>query len=190
MVACSQCGKPAVVGVGSNPLCVACFSQLQQAVRMRDIMLKEVHNQLVSQMEAMTGIYGVIPRFRISSPVAYQGPMNFHNIKIDRSVVGAINTGHVQQIDVALSHIKVSGDAELEKALAGFTEAVANSASLSNEARNEILEQLAAVAEQAATPKESRSWGILKALVSSIGTQVATTGLAELWDKIRPMLGL
>ena len=71
-----------------------------------------------------------------------------------------------------------------------FTEALLNEASLTAAAKNEILEQLAVVAGQAAMPKESRSWGILKALVTNIGTQVATTGLAVLWDAIRPMLGL
>ena len=33
---------------------------------------------------------------------------------------GAINTGSVQQIDVALSHIKVTGNPQLEQTLADF----------------------------------------------------------------------
>ena len=162
----------------------------QQAARSRDIMLKEAHNRIVADAEVVTGLYGVIPRYQIATPVVHQGAMTFHNIKIDGSVVGAINTGHVQQIDVALSHIKVTGNPKLEEALAEFTAAVAHSTELPTQAKNEILEQLATIAEQAATPKESRSWGILKALVASVGTQVVTTGLAELWAKIKPMLGL
>ncbi|MBI3669331.1 MAG: hypothetical protein HY237_06090 [Acidobacteria bacterium] len=150
----------------------------------------EEHNRLVGDVEALTGLYDVMPRYQISSPVVHQGAVNFHNIKIEGSVVGAINTGHVRQIDVALSHIKATGTPELAKALADFTTAVAHSTELPNETKNEILEQLATIAKQAATPKESRSWAVLKALVTSIGTQIATTGLAELWEKIKPLLGL
>ncbi len=124
MAACSQCGKPAVVGVGDNPLCVNCLYKFQQAILMRDRMLKEEVNFLIGQMEAVSSIYGLFPRYALPEPVIHQGPMNFHNIKVD------------------------------------------------------------------SMPKESRSWGILKALVTNIGTQVATTGLAVLWDAIRPMLGL
>jgi len=190
MANCSQCGKPAVVLAAGNPLCVDCNLKLQQAISMRHAMLAQQMNFLLDEAEAVTGIYGVMPRYRVPQPIIHQGTMNFHNIRIDKSVVGAINTGHVQQIDVALSHIKLTGDPELEKSLAGFTEAVANSTALSAVAKNELLEQIAVVAEQAAMPKESRSWGILKALVTSIGTQAAVAGLGELWDKIKPMLGL
>jgi len=154
-------------------------------------MLKEEVNFLIGQMEAVSGIYGLFPRYALPEPIIHQGPMNFHNIKVDRSVVGAINTGNVKRIDVALDNIQAnSGDASLQQALKEFTEALLNEASLTAAAKNEILEQLAVVAGQAAMPKESRSWGILKALVTNIGTQVATTGLAVLWDAIRPMLGL
>jgi len=191
MAACSQCGKPAVVGVGDNPLCVDCLYKFQQAILMRDRMLKEEVNFLIGQMEAVSGIYGLFPRYALPEPVIHQGSMNFHNIKVDRSVVGAINTGNVKRIDVALDNIQAnSGDASLQQALKEFTEALLNEASLTAAAKNEVLEQLAVVAGQAAMPKESRSWGILKALVTNIGTQVATTGLAVLWDAIRPMLGL
>jgi hypothetical protein len=50
----------------------------------------------------------------------------FHNIKVDRSVIGSINTGEVKRIDVAMSHIGAYGNEELVKALKEFTEAVIN----------------------------------------------------------------
>lgn len=129
-------------------------------------------------------------RARMERALNPRGTMNFINIKIDRSAVGAINTGSVEKIDAALSDIKVSGDNELERNLAAFTEGVVASEELSDGARKEILEQLTVVTEEATKPKESRSWGVLKAVVASISAAVATTGLAELWDKIRLILGL
>jgi len=42
--------------------------------------------------------------------------MTFHNIHVQGSVVGAINTGQVQQIDVAIDHIKLGGDQALAQA--------------------------------------------------------------------------
>ena len=195
MAACSQCGNTAVVSVGGVPLCVDCNLKLAQAQRIRDRALKERYNQLLGEAEALTGLYGVMPRYEIEPEVptvVHSGPVNFHNIKVEGSVVGAINTGNVERIDVALSHIKI-GDPELEKALAAFTEAVANSGAILTATKDEILEQLALVAHQAAAPRESRSWAILKAVAINVGTQLATAGLTDLiqmWGKIKPMLGL
>lgn len=144
---CVQCGKPAVVSAGGIHLCVDCNLKLAQAQQIRDRALKEQANFLIDQMEACTGLYGVTPRYEIESHLVHQGPVNFHNIKVEGSVVGAINTGNVQQIDVALSHIKLAGDPDLERALATFTEAVAHSDAISTGAKDEILEQLAVVAQ-------------------------------------------
>jgi hypothetical protein len=128
-------------------------------------------------------------RARMEKLLSPRGSMK-NIIKVDRSVVGNISTGSVEKVYAALSDIRISGDTELEKNLAAFTEGVRASEELSEKARNEILEQLAVVAAEAAKPKDSRSWGVLKAVVVSISAAVANTGLAELWDKIKPMLGL
>jgi len=133
MASCSQCGKPAVVSVGGVPLCVDCNLKIAQAQRIRDRALKDRHSELVAEIEARTGLFGVMPRYEIepeAPTVVQSGPVNFHNIKVEGSVVGAINTGNVKRIDVALSHIKI-GEPKLEEALAAFTEAVAHSKEIS-----------------------------------------------------------
>jgi len=117
MSSCNQCGKPAIITVDNNPLCVDCYLKFQQAMQIQDTMYVKEMNYLTDMMEATVGLYGVLPKYKIRQPVVYQGPLTFHNIKVDQSVIGSINTGEVQRIDVAMSHIKTSGNEELVKAL-------------------------------------------------------------------------
>lgn len=189
--ACDQCGKPAMYNVMGHPLCLDCCAKHEAMVRARTMMMREHVNFLLDQAEATTGLHGVTPRYKITKPVIHQGPMNFHNIKVDNSVVGAINTGMVGQIDVALDHVQVeSGSAEvLKAALKEFTEGTLREESLTNEAKNEILEQLAFLTTEITKPKQARVVVVLKALAESIAVKVATTGLADLWNKIRQMVG-
>ena len=114
MPACNQCGKPAVVTVRDNPLCVDCYLKLQQAKLQQDVMLKEHYNRLIGDAEALTGLSGVMPRYKIEQPVIHQGALTLHNIKVDPSVVGAINTGDVEPIEVALDPSTNLGTSNLE----------------------------------------------------------------------------
>ncbi len=193
MTPCSQCGKPAVVEVNGNPICVDCYLKFQQALQIRDNMLKEQENFLLDQMDSAIGMDSFGPRHKIQppvTPVIHQGPMNFHSLNFDRSVVGAINTGNVKKMEVALNDIHVNnGNTELEKALKEFTEAVLSEKSLAVEERDDIVEQLSVLATQAARPKESRLTSVMRALVTSIGASIPSA-LIEHWDKIKIMLGL
>jgi len=102
MASCSQCQKRAVASIaGGISVCVDCLLKFQQAAQIRDNMLKQQINFLMDQAEAASGLYGISPRYELPSPLVNQGAVNFHNIKVERSVVGAINTGEVQRIDVA-----------------------------------------------------------------------------------------
>ncbi len=192
MTPCSQCGKPAIFEVNGLPICVDCNLKIQQAFQIRDNALKQKHNMLVDQMEAMTGLYGVTPRYEIDPPVApviHHGPLNYHSIKLEGSVVGAINTGNVEKMEVALNDIHVKNqNPELESRLKEFTEAVLRDRSLSAQAKDEIVEQLTALAGEMAKPKESRSKGVIMAVVKSIAASIPGA-LIEHWDKIKQMLG-
>jgi hypothetical protein len=190
MTACSQCGKPAVFEVNGHPVCVDCNLKIQQAFQIRDNAIKQEMNFLLDQADALTGLYGVMPRYKIQTPVIHQGPMNFHSIKVDRSVVGAVNTGTVQKMEVALNNIHAKNqNLELEQSLKEFTEAVLREAKLSVEVKNDIVEQLSVLAAQVAMPEESRIKIVMKALVTSIAANIVSTGLIEHWDKIRHALG-
>ena len=58
MQSCNQCGKPAVVLVGNNPLCVECYLKFQQASKIFYDTLIQEENYLTDMMEAAVGLYG------------------------------------------------------------------------------------------------------------------------------------
>ena len=147
-------------------------------------------NYLMDHADFVTGIYGVTPRYKITPPIIHQGPMNFHTINVDRSVIGAINTGTVRKMEVALNNIHANNqNAELETLLKGFAESVLRETALSVNAKNEIIEQLSVLAAQIAVPSESRVSIVVKALVMSIAANIASTGLITHWDKSKQILG-
>jgi len=146
-------------------------------------------NYLTDMMEATIGLYEVLPRYKIPQPMVHQGPLTFHNIKVDQSVVGSINTGEVQRINVAMDHIKTSGNQELVKALEEFTEAVINETKLDAELKNQIIEQISFLAFQSTLPKEKRKPGIVKAVLLAVKNTVSTmVALSSLWSKLQPLL--
>ncbi|MFI5095316.1 MAG: hypothetical protein ACHQIK_17920 [Candidatus Acidiferrales bacterium] len=147
-------------------------------------------NFLLDQADAITGLSGVMPRYKISDPVIHQGPLNFHTINVDRSVVGAINTGSVKKMEVALNNVHAQNEnPELEGLLKEFAESVLREASLSVEAKNDIVEQLSVLTSQVALPKESRVVVVMKALITSIAANIASTGLAQHWSSIKQLIG-
>jgi len=97
----------------------------------------------------ITGITGD-PRVAMpqSPPILRTGWMTFNNIRIDRSVVGTINTAPAQRIDVALSNIKIAGGDELASQLRDFTKAVIASTELSKELKDDVLGHVSFLAEQ------------------------------------------
>lgn len=191
MPACSQCGRPAIVNRAGHPLCVECNLKFEQTVQMQQRAIHQQINFLLDQADAITGIQAGLPRYDVSQPIVQKGPLTFHAINVDRSVVGAINTGTVRQMEVALNHVHVANEnAEIETALKKFTEDVLGEASLNAQTKNEILEQLTALTEQLAKPNESRSAGVIKAFLLSVAANIASTPLITQWDNIKRILGL
>ncbi len=183
-MACHQCGKPAIVGVGPSGklrLCLDCYLKLQQALSTQQAHLASMINYLTAEMEVMTGMPGLFPRMQLPHPVIHTGH-TFHNINIDHSVIGAINTGVVENLDVAMTDIRTGGDEQLADALRRMTEAVIQSTDLATEQKNEALDYLAFIAQQAARPKEQRSVGALKTNIAAFERIIQTSAaLLALW---------
>jgi len=189
MPSCNQCGKPAVAVVANNPLCVDCLLKLQQAIQIQDARYVQEMNYLIDSMEATVGLYGVLPKYQVPQPIIHQGALTFHNIKVDQSVIGSINTGEAKRIDVCISHIKTSGNKELVKALKDFTEAIIAETKLSNDLKNQILEQTSFLTSQSLLPKEKRKTAIIKAVLPTLKNTVSTiASLSLLWGKLQPLL--
>lgn len=175
-------------------LCLECAEKFDRLVAGQDIRLKEQHNLLVEHMESLTGVYGVTPKYDLSKPPVIKtgpinrGPVTFNNISVNSSVVGAINTGEVQKIDVALSQIGELGNPELQNALARFTEAIIASTA-ANEVKTELLQQMAVLSSEAGLPKDQRKGGVIKALLTNLGTTAKTfSDLAAAWEKLKPIV--
>jgi len=151
-------------------------------------MLMNQTNYLMDSMEETIGIYGVLPRYKIPTPVHMQikqGPTTFNHIHVDNSVIGVINTGEVGNIDVAMDNI---GDPKLVQALKDFTEAVIKDKELDTTKKNEVLEQIAFLSSQAALPKTERKPSIIRTVIANVASAATTAGLAQAWLALLPLL--
>lgn len=178
MTTCNQCGKPAVKTVAGHPLCVACFSIWQQAEQLGFARNVALLNFTAAQAEAVTGIAGLVPRMQMPLSPIHTGDMTLHNIQVDRSVVGTINTGQIEQLDVAMSNIKDGGDLGTAEALQVFTQAVIDAADADAIAKGDMLEHLACIAEQLAKPPTQRSPSVMKTVLA--GLKSLASGIASL----------
>jgi hypothetical protein len=57
------------------------------------------------------------------------------------------------------------------------------------QSKNDIVDQLSVLAAHLALPKESRVTIVMKALVTSIAANLASTELLQHWDKIKTLIG-
>lgn len=187
---CYNCGKPAIVILGDGiPLCLDCYERID-AINQRQVnTLAEEYNHLADMAEMMTGVYGTVPRYKINKPIIQRNNVTYHNINVDRSVVGVINSGDVKRIDLAIDNIKYDGNEELANMLKNFTEAVIENNDINNEIKNSVLENVAFLSAQANISKEKRQKGIIKSILSGLkDIIVCSAALTTLWDNLNPVL--
>jgi hypothetical protein len=183
--ACSQCGKPAVVQYGDIWLCVDCNLRFQQAEQLRYSRAISEYNFHTYQMELAAmlpiGILGRVPHPQ--SP--FQGnTLTLNNISIDRSTIGALNTGNIKRLDVAITRMQDSGRADLGDVLKELTEAILENQDIDDLRKNELLEHLSFLAEQSGLPKEQRSPNIAKVVFDAVAVLASNSqNLKRLWEQ-------
>ncbi len=190
---CAQCPNVALHLYGDKlALCLDCSMKFQELNRRQMAELAHYANYLTGQMEAIAGIGPVLPRYPVPQPTVLVGPTTFNNIRVDRSTIGAINTGTIHELDVALGQAKTSGQAEVVEALRRLTEAVLAARDIDARFKSEALEHLAFLASQAATPPEKRKAAVGSAVVEGLERSIASaSGIAAIWDAVKgPILGL
>jgi hypothetical protein len=144
-------------------------------------------NQSLADFEAITGF--AQPRIQIPQASTNRGPINFHNIKVDNSIIGSLNSGNVQAIDVDLTNLHNGGNDKAKNALQVLTESVLNDSTLSATQKNDMLDQIALLSSQAAAPAQSRKPGIIKAAFTALGAGAQTvSGVAAAWQAAEPIL--
>jgi len=160
-------------------------------MRQRWEMSATMANQALAEMERVIGMPGLFERIQIPrpAPIIHSAPTTFHNIRIDRSIIGVINHSEVQQIDVNLTSLHNAGNDAAGDALKTLTEAALTEKALNDAQRSELIEQLAFLSSQAVRPPAERKTGIIKAVMGAVGRTTATiAGLLDLWLKAEPIL--
>lgn len=196
MSVCNQCGKPAVVKLGSNPLCVGCYALLQQAETARLEALNDrmrltaaAANSCLDEMDAATGLnIGSSMKMQIPSRTPQQYN-TVHSVNVQGGVVGVINTGEVRKIAVAIGNTEKQGNTELAATLKAFTDSLIADESLNEHQRRDMVDQLGLLSAELTAPKESRRPAVIKPVLEGLGKAVTiSTGLIALWDKLHPLL--
>jgi hypothetical protein len=195
---CQQCGRPALVQVGQPPvaLCLQCNLLYQQAISIQQAQLERIIDNLSGQMESVTGMFGILPRFGPRpQPIQVDTMLHggtFNNISIDRSSIGMLNTGTIGTVDSAITVINNAGDAEAAQAIKTLSEAIISDQHLNKDQKDEALGMLSVVATEAALPVEQRRKGAMKHVVNGLGALLNTSAsLITLWQTFGPtLLGL
>jgi hypothetical protein len=181
--------------VANHPLCIGCYSLLQQVENARVEagndqlrLLFARQNQLVAEMEWMVGLGPSIPKVNIPAKVAPQYN-TIHSVNVGKgSTVGAITTGSAQSIAVAIGNTEKQGNSELAAALKAFTDALANEP-VADEKKREMSEQLATLSEELTKPKEARRRAVIGPMLDGLSKAVrVSSGLVSLWEKLHPLL--
>jgi hypothetical protein len=185
--ACGQCGKPSVVEAGGQGLCVDCWHKFDVARTMAFRLSAIGANFALDQMDDISGLPRTGARMQV--PPIPQGPPILNNIKVDNSVVGSINTGNVRTIDVSLTYLHSAGNDRTKDALKALTEAILSDTSIGDTHKNELVEQVAFLSEQAIAGARDRKPGLIKATFGAL-TQAAGTvsAMAGAWQAAEPIL--
>lgn len=191
---CDQCGKPAVANVNKHPLCVSCYSLLQQTETARaeanNDYLRLLSAQINHQIDEMDRAFGIPMNLgRIQIPQRAGQQYNIvHSVRVEGGTVGAINTGEVHSIAVAIGASEKQGNKDLAVALTVFTDEPTN-AQIDKGQKREMGEQLAALSEELIKPTETRRRAVIAPMLDALSKAVTvSTGLVTLWERLHPLL--
>jgi hypothetical protein len=195
---CSQCpGKPAIGEVAGQPHCVECYTKLQNAHAAAQNALVHQMRHAMAMMDYSEELMWSVTGFgrppgsrRVQIPaMPATGPVTLNNIKLDNSVVGAINTGNVRDIDVNLNQLHTAGLDKLRDAISALTQAVVDDKQATAEEKNALLEQVAFLSSQATAAVQQRKLGMIRAAIGAIANTATTiTSIAGAWRACEPLL--
>ena len=187
---CSQCGRPAFYEPSNGVfLCIDCNWKVQQIAAGEFERNAAELNYLTEQMDYIAGLSGIPPQYKIPQPTIHTGPVTQHNIQIHGSVVGAINTGQIKSLNVALDNIQNAGSPDLANALQELTEAVLASSELSPEKKTAAIQHLSHITDQAALPKDKRQSAIGTTILEGFERIISvSSGLLGIWQTVKPLL--
>lgn len=189
-IMCSQCGqRQAVLDINGAPVCIACENTYQQSRYMVFAQTAAMLNHASQELDAVIGIGPASPQIVIPKapvpPIYY----NSQSVTVQGSTVGSINLGTARDIQANIETINENGDVGLADQLANLTNAILNSKEAEDAAKNELLEQVAVLAQLAGAKPEDRKPGAIKAIVSGITQGAGMIGsIKTAWDAVEPLV--
>jgi hypothetical protein len=188
-ILCTQCGRrpPLYQLEEGHRLCLDCYSKYQEILNQQIQQGLALANYCSDMIDYQIGLSDVSPRVEMPKPVHVHHSGNFNNIRVEGSMVGSINTGEVGKIDVALDNVRAGGQSALANQLQRLTQAVLESKELTQQARDEAIEALSYLAEQATLPKEQRRRSIGKTMLAKLERLMNdSASLLALWQVADP----
>lgn len=164
---CYQCNRPAMYQVGEQniPLCLDCFFKFSQIQQQQFENNERWINYLNDEMSSAIGLPPMGPRFPPRPQQVVVAGAKLHNIHVNNSVVGTINTGSIGTVDQSISALVQSGEPTLADAIKGLSEGILQSGDLTRNQKNELIESLSVISREAATPLETRQNTVAMALL-------------------------
>lgn len=188
---CYQCDRPAMYQVGEQniPLCLDCYFKLSQIQQQQIENNERMMNYLSDEMALTVGLPPMGPRFPPRPQSVVVAGAKLHNIHVNNSVVGTINTGSIGTVDQSISALVQSGEPALAEAIKGLSEAILQSGDLTQNQKNELIESLSVISKEAATPKDARQNTVaLSLLEKAMKVTALANDITDVCQKWWPVL--
>lgn len=182
---CSQCSRPAVASMSGQNLCVEHAAMMSGMVQRQQAQNAAMINYLTEQIEYTMGVPSSGPRIAIPQPpptVVHQGNVTNNQFRIDRSVIGSVNTAEVAKIEVSMNNIQNQDSTDFTVAIKELTEAFAANSELQESKKEELLEILSYLSNQATLAEQQQQKTLIKRMLSRVPQVIATAAdLTALW---------
>ena len=99
-----------------------------------------------------------------------------------------LNTGSIQTVDSTVTVLKSEGHSEMASAVTSLSEAVIKSTTVGSEQKDQILELLGALSQEAVAPKEKRKLTVARTLITELSAILGgIAALSQVWERSLPI---
>lgn len=189
---CNQCSNNAMYLIGPEPglpVCLNCYSLIQQNQQRQQDMLTDQMNYLSDSINA-TVWFEVSPRFPTRRPVIVSGgTVQNNHIAINNSQIGILNTGNIQNLNQTIDTLYWISRKDLAENVQKFSQTIMDESSLTSDQKNEVLESLNVLIKELLEKPENRKKSLANSLIRWITGVVWTTADSlTIWQILQPLL--
>jgi hypothetical protein len=197
--------------IGNNYFCVDCNLKWQQAnyLSQRANYLSQQANYLSQQVkylqftidamlinQPLDGVHNIrIPpviggQFSLPVPTTtHTDQIIYNNIRVDRSVVGAVSTGTIQKPHIRMNAIRIGNNQELADILQWLIQTILDTPDVKASDKDLARECLSFLSNQALTQETERQPTIGKTAIATLERILSNTGsIASIWSAVKPLL--